>query len=363
MKKILVLSMEYPPNGGGAGTVVKEICTNLRKEYEITLITNNQNTKIKEEFKVIEVKKIPKLTFGNYYFILKKVDLKEYSKIIINDIGASFVASLFFSKEIQKKCILFLHGTEYEEIIEKPNFLFKLFNFSQKYKMLLGNCFKIVAVSFFMKEKFIEKVNEIDLKNKINVIYNGVDSTKFFYEKIDIYEYLKIKKKNKTLLTVSRIVKQKGFLTMLKIFKELLKKQNNLIWIIVGEGKFKLKLKKIIKKEQVDDKIIFIEKKNYNELRKLYSSVDLFWLLSEYEEALGLVYIEAQMCGCKVLGYKNAGVTEAIYDKESFFKSNNDILNILERKKEVIPKEFFLKFTIGNQILQLKRIINNDIEK
>lgn len=360
MKKILIISMEYPPIGGGAGRVIKEICNNLKNYYNITLITNNQRG-IKEDFKIIKIMKIPKLTFLNYFYFFKKENLDKYDKIIINDIGASLVTSLFFSKKNQKKCIVFLHGTEYEEIIEKPNNLFKMLKFAEKYRQLLNNCFRIIAVSQFMKNKFINKLDLFELNTKIEIVYNGIDSNKFFPDHINLYLKLNIDVKNKILLTVSRIIKKKGFLTMLKIYKELLEDSKEIIWIIVGDGSFKKKLNDIIKKDKLNNKIIFLGKKDYIDLRRLYSSVDLFWLLSDYEEALGLVYIEAQMCGCKVMGYKNSGVIEAIYDDESFFKDIRDVKYMLKKKKEKIPKEFFSKFTLKHQTLKLKEIIEEKI--
>lgn len=357
MEKILILSVEYPPKGGGAGVVIKEICSKLKNDYDITLITNNQKI-INENFKIIKVKKIPKMTFINYYFELKKIDLNNYSKIIINDVGSSLVASLFFSKKIQEKCLLFLHGTEYEEIFQFPQLIFKLVGFPQKYQFLLKNCKKIITVSNYMKKKFLEATQFDFLENKMQVIYNGVDNKKYYPEKIDLYKKFKIDSEYKILLTASRIVEKKGFKKMFEIFGELIEEGNKFFWIIAGEGSYRKKLEKMAKQKKLENQIIFLGKKNYEELRKLYSSVDLFWLLSEYEEALGLVYIEAQMCGCKVMGYKNSGVEEAICNKKNFYKEKKDIIKILEVVKEEIPLEFLEKFSVKNQYLKLKKEID-----
>jgi len=57
--------------------------------------------------------------------------------------------------------------------------------------------------------------------------------------------------------------------------------------------------------------------------------------LSNFDESFGLVYLEAQSCGCPVIGRNNAGAKEAINNEKSGFLTNSqeDVLDILKNKK------------------------------
>ncbi|WP_340002304.1 glycosyltransferase family 4 protein [Oceanobacillus sp. FSL K6-0127] len=335
VKKVLVVSHEFPPFGGGAGIVAQDIIKKLTdNNLDVTLVTNYIGRKKDADYNLIEVKTIPKLRFVNFWLKMKTLNLREYDRIILNDVGAQMVGAIFFNNELLKKTIVYLHGSEPENIYLYPNSMFKILKFNEKHTRLLKHCNTIISVSNYMKDKFINYTELYELRDKIVTNYIGINEKVFLYDPIDLTVKLGISKEARTLLSVSRIVRDKGYLEMYYIFRELVKGDRNYHWIIIGVGDYKKKLEIMIKDDNLTSNVHFLGKLDREELRKYYSSVDFFWLLSNYEEALGLVYLEAEFCKTTVIGRNLGGVKEVIdVGKTGYLIENEkEVLEILRKK-------------------------------
>lgn len=358
-KKILIFSHEFPPFGGGAGVVAYQYCMELEKlGYDITLLTRNQNTFSNElrGVNIVGVPYIPKLWFISYAIKLKKFNLEQFDTIILNDIGAGFVAGKYFDKSSLKKTIPILHGSEPEDIYRFPSIFFRFMKFQSFYEKMLQESKKIVAVSNYMKEKFLEETT-FTQKSKIEVIYSGLSNDFFIDEKVDCHNLFKYDNKE-IILSVSRIEKKKGFLDKYEIFKKLIENDDSYIWVIVGDGKFKSEFEELVHKDKLETKVIFKGRVPRNKLQQYYKCVDVFWLLSQYKESFGLVYLEAQTYGCPAIGLNKYGVKEAIEDEVSGFlvDSVEESFDILKNKKYRELKEenilnFSNKFHLNSHIL------------
>lgn len=365
MKKILVISHEFPPNGGGAGVVIQDIINNLQNKYQIDLVINFDNIERNGLYNIIKVRTIPKIRFLNYWIAIRKMNLETYDRIILNDIGAAMIACYFFSEKILNRSVFYLHGNEVEEIFLSNKIWFKILNFKNKYKMALSNSYKVIAVSEFMKKKFLEKTGLSSLANKIEVIYNGVNEEIFYYDtKFDIKKEHNISSQNKILLSVSRLIKQKGYDIMFDEFIKISKIDNNIVWIIIGEGNYKKELEKKIKDNNLLDKILLLGHVERNCLRYYYSQSNLFWLFSRLEESLGLVYIEAEFCNLLVLAGDHSGIREAILNGETglLIEEEADIcknilyaLNLLMNEESL--REIKGKFGMKENIERLESLI------
>jgi glycosyltransferase involved in cell wall biosynthesis len=205
---------------------------------------------------------------------------------------------------------------------------------------------KIVAVSNYMKEKFLEETT-FTQKNKIEVVYSGLSDDFFIDKKVDCHNILKYKDKE-IILSVSRIEKEKGFLDKYEIFKKLIESDDSYIWVIVGDGKFKNEFEELVSKDKLETKVIFKGKVPRNQLYQYYKCVDVFWLLSRYKESFGLVYLEAQTYGCPAIGLNKYGVKEAIENGVSGFlvDSVEDSFDVLKNKKyRELKEEKILNFS------------------
>lgn len=335
MKKILIFSHEFPPVTGGAGTVAYQYAVQFAlMNYEVEVLTSYQEDKVNSgQFKVIHNKIKNKFWFLGYKNI---VDFDKYDVIFLNDPSAIYVGGMFFSEKLLNKSICFLHGSEPERIYENPTFLRKISFFKYFFTKALFSSKAIISPSHYMKEKFLNSSNLIDLNGKIKVVYYGLDCALFLNKKNKISRSsIGINESQEVLISVSRITKQKGYFTMYNIFKKLVKKyKKDFIWIIIGDGDFLYELKQMVIEDNLEKKVLFIGKVNREELVDYYKISDLFWLLSEYKESFGLVYIEAQISGVPAVGYNDFGVREAIIDKTTGYLVDNeeDVIKVLNEK-------------------------------
>ncbi|MFT5295398.1 MAG: glycosyltransferase involved in cell wall biosynthesis [Colwellia sp.] len=368
MTRVLVISHEYPPFGGGAGVVAQDMCRGLSKTMDITLVTNNGKVKVNELFDVVLVNTIPKIRFLNYWMAVKKLNLENFDKIILNDIGSALMASLFFNIQLMKKSIVYLHGSEPENIFVEPEFIFKLLSFKRKYSRLLNNCFSIVAVSDYMKSKFLKITKSHQLDEKINVINNGIDTDIFNYTKSNIRQLHNIPQRAKIVISVSRVVVGKGYPKMYDIMKQLIDKAPNVYWLIIGSGDFSKQLQDRVALDGMSNNIKLLGQVPRGDLKLFYSSADMFLLLSEFFESLGLAYLEANACGCPVIGNDKGGVSDIITNGRNGYKipqlaSDGYILDKIDKVlfqqtiNEKNINEFSNKYSIESSIEQLRSLL------
>ena len=179
--KVLLFSHEFPPMLGGAGTVGYELTKLLVDEgYSVDVLTCRQESRNTNDFSHIncfyQVRSLKKIWFLSY---IRKLNLRKYDLIILNDIGATFVAGFTFSKNSLTKSVIFLHGSEPEKVFISPELTKKLIGFKKAYKRALKHSRKIVCVSNFMKEKFL-KYTKLDIRTKDFCIADFVDNKVFY---------------------------------------------------------------------------------------------------------------------------------------------------------------------------------------
>lgn len=350
-KKILLFSHEYPPTIGGAGIVAEQYFLELTKiGHSVTVLTKKSKgiKKANQNTNFIYVRYFPKIWLLAYLYYIKKLYLASYDTIILNDVTSVVVASLFFKKKEMAKSLVVLHGTEPEQFFCRKSLFFKLLRLESSYLNLLKVSRGILAVSKYMKEKFIQNTTFKDA-NKIKVVYAGLNDSFFLTNKKEKDSFF-LKRKNKSvLLSVSRITKQKGYLEMYNIFKKLIEKDDRFLWVIVGDGDYKRVLSQMIDRDGLEDKIILLGALSRSALKKYYRASDLFWLLPASSESFGLAYIEAQACGCPAMGWDLYGIKEAIFNNKTGYlvKTELQVLSILGSKKfKKINKKECVKFSL-----------------
>ena len=335
--KFLIVSSEYPPQVGGAGSYIHDLANGLVNQgHYVEIVTRKFNDfsqgTDQNNLKVHHVRNIPKIFILSMWWKIKKIYCNDFDYILLNDVGATFVATLFFNIQMKSKSVCFFHGQEDSDIINKKlNLIESLLFLKEKYFRLLDHCKMLIAVSEDQKNKIIKACQKkIDLRDKFKVVFNSFNSDHFFYNKniLPDFDHDQI-----NIISVSRIVKQKGYDLKFKIMSILSKKNINFHWYIIGDGNYKDEFEYKIRNSTIKDKTTFLGKINRNELRKYYSNADLFILLSEFRESFGLVYLEAMACGCPAIGLDNGGVREVIRNSVNGYLINNST-----RKDQIIEE-------------------------
>lgn len=340
-KKVYLITQEYPPKIGGAGSVAKNNVTQLREiGLDVLLITS------KSKFWLLSM-----LTQIFLHIIVKVETTKS---IIINDLGAILICGLVLPKKYLKNSVVYLHGSEMEIINNANKGGVKTTLIKYAFVRIIRNVKHIICVSSYMKEKFSSEgatifEDIISLESKVQVIYTVKESAA-----IEI-KHCKDESSQKSnnhikLVSVSRIEKKKGYLEKLAIVEKLIGDGIHLKWDIVGDGKFLNELKNIVKDKKLDSVITFHGALNYDKFQNILKQADLFWLLSEYKESFGLVYIEAHQFGIPTIGYNKYGVKEVILDH-----CNGYLINDSSEALEIIKNFHTCDFSSRDIIESTKR--------
>src|SRR5690606_4328945 len=119
----------------------------------------------------------------------------------------------------------------------------------------------------------------------------------------------------KVIIHVSNFRKVKRVEDVVKSFHKISHKLRAKL-LLVGDGPEKNRICQLIKKLNLDDKILFLGRQD--QLEELFSISDLMLLLSE-KESFGLVALEAMACGVPCIGTNIDGIPEVISDGQTGF--------------------------------------------
>ena len=135
---------------------------------------------------------------------------------------------------------------------------------------------------------------------KIVIVNNGVDLDKFLFDAAVRYQIRnKLGIKDEILLGhVGRFCYQKNHEYFIEILKEIRKRNIKAKLLLIGEGPDEQDFKEKIRKEQLDDMVIFYG--TTNKVQELFMAMDVFLLPSHFE-GLPIVGVEAQASGLPVI--------------------------------------------------------------
>lgn len=198
-------------------------------------------------------------------------------------------------------------------------------------------------------------------KKEFEVINNGIDIDKFEFNRT-VRDNLRKEYNidNKFVIGhIGRMDEGKNQKFLIEVFSKYLKINKEAVLVLVGDGKQKEELVKMIKKLKIEDKVLLLGVKgNANEL---YSMFDLFAFPSLYE-GLGIVLIEAQINGVKTFTSKFVPRSTKISNMISYLKLDVDswVKEICDVKKRdiVIYNDNMLEYDIKNVTNKLVRLYN-----
>lgn len=173
-----------------------------------------------------------------------------------------------------------------------------------------------LAISNYSKRSLmIEGLPE----EKISVVPHGLDCQIFSPGEKDrkLAESLGIDLSLPVILSVGRLVWEKGMECLFLAGAKLLQERVDFQILIVGQGPQKEYLKFLVKRIGVPEKqVIFTPSFPYEEMPKIYRLADIFVLASiptpEWQEQFGMVLIEAMACGIPVVSTSSGAIKETI---------------------------------------------------
>jgi len=186
-------------------------------------------------------------------------------------------------------------------ISDYPDWLYEKHFISKKY---YGRLDQIVAVSERLKNHFL--TDYPNCKNKTVVIYNGIDQTKFLYQKKNYPREML------SLVYVGRVDREKGVDVLLRIMPLLIEKKVKARLVIVGDGIHLQEMQRLTQELKVSNIVDFVGAKTNEEVISYYQGADLFIFPSKRVEGHPMTISEANCTGLPVIATAIGGLKELI---------------------------------------------------
>ena len=267
---------------GGVESVVMNYYRNIdRDKIQFHFLCDEDSTDIpydeieKLGGKVIVIPPYQKLF--KYQKELYKIFKENNYKIVHSHINALSVFPLRVAKKAGVPIrIAHSHSTSNKKEWKKNIVKNILRPFSKVYANKFFACTKHAGEWLFGK-KIIER-------KELNVINNAIDLKKFeFNEKIreDLRKEFGIKEDTIVIGHIGRFMKQKNHDFLIDVFNELIKKDENSILILIGQGPLLNDMKQKVRDLKIEDKVKFIGQ--VTDVEKYYNIMDVFLFPSIYE--------------------------------------------------------------------------------
>ena len=339
MKILFVITSS---NIGGAQKYLYYLAKNLsNKKYEIHIATNPKGDyyfKYKSVAdKIIDIKNLTRnfnLTKDlKALFKLNKLISKEnYDIINTHTAKASFLGVLVAKNNKVDNIFFSAHGYNSAHI-EMNIFKDKIYSLLKKLIVKLSK--KTIVVSENTKRKLLKK--NICNRDKIEVIHGGVNLDKFQIDFSKDYN-------NKKLIigAAGRFIKLKGFEYYIDATKMVISKNNNINFLLAGDGPNKNKYIKKINNLNIDNKIELLPFQN--KFEDFLKKIDIL-VVPSLMEGFPLTPCESLAMGVPVIATTVGGLPEVFEDGIHGYyvkpKSSEEIANKilkLDKHRDILTK-------------------------
>lgn len=293
---ILFISRSYPPTIGGIEKQNYEIGHALNRICRTTVVANRHGKWALPVF-------IP-------YVILKTIfTARKYDVILLGD-GALSVIGYFLKLFSRKPVACIVHGLD----VTYSNRIYKKFWVG----LFMHRIDRFIAVG---NETINQGKNRGLPASKFTFIPNGTSTSESItqYTRHDLEKFTGEKIHGPILLTLGRLVKRKGIAWFIE--NVLRKLDEDIIYIIAGEGKEKDHILEIIRKYSLQKRVFLVGRVTETEKEMLYRTADLFIQpniqVAGDMEGFGLVVLEAAAHGLVVIAARLEGLIDAIHHGEN----------------------------------------------
>ena len=339
MKKVLIFTYSYGRGGSelNAYKIIK-LLSNTRFDWGVI---NNADTKLLDEIKTIK-------NLDNYFslnlFNSKSIKIFNYLKTLFNILKKENYQTVY--------AVGFLPALLISLV--KPFFLFRFIS-TRRERMPWARFYHVPFIFFInMSSDYIEtnsKTIETELK-KSNLL-----KKKIYYIPNIILNHTNKKhkifldQKKKYIGNIANVRSPKNIDLFLSLTLNMTKKNDELIFILVGKDSFDGKVKNFIRKNKLQNRLFIFEDISYNDIFTIYLGLDIFLFTSIYEGSPNVLY-EALSAEVPIVASKIFATKELIED------GVNGYLCDLNNEDEFIKK---LDILLNNKVQY--NLIKKNIKK
>ncbi len=301
-----------------------DIATKLHeKAYKVIVITNKESElyfKLSDRNIKTYPIEISNISFLNPFKVRKVAQILHKEKIttIIINLPADLKVAAPAAKKAKVAKIIYRRGSA----IPIKNKLLNRILF-RKYVD------EVIANSFATKNTILANNPELFDKNKIKVIYNGIETGLKTENLSNTFNH---QNANELVIgSAGRFVKQKNHKFLIELAKRLKELNLNFQLILAGEGKLKPEIIDYAKQLNVEDKVTFTG--FIKNITSFMNGIDIYILPSLWE-GFGYVIVEAMYCKKPVIAFNLSSNPEIIEDKKTgFLIAENNLEETIDKIK------------------------------
>jgi len=224
-------------------------------------------------------------------------------------------------------------------------------NFISQFKYKYHKIHKIITISEAVKNELLKSEIRPEI---IELVYSGVDLNRYKsnrYKKLR--QLLNIDDNVKIIGNISALTPEKGLKTFLDTAKILLEKNDNLFFVIAGEGILKQELIEYSKSLGINNQVRFLGFQKT--IIGILKNFDVFLFTSE-NEGLGTSVLDAMACGVPVVSTNAGGIIEIIeHENTGLLSEINDAKSLAENTARIIENVDFAKQLVINAKIKSKQ--------
>lgn len=370
MKNVAIITGHFPPcKGGGIAEWALGIARELPKiGYQTSVYATNRKDRDltvhkDESFSCVTMYGRNWHEFHKWYsmyYMWKILNKNPETIFIATTWGMAKSYSYLKKKYPLSKMIVVAHGLEVTRLKEGKELT--------AFKNVVNDSDLILCVSKYTKNEIIDRVDGIET-NHIKFLPNGVDINRFFpvENTSGFLNRYNIPENSNIILTLARIIRRKGHDTVIKCLPSLIKKFPNIQYVIAGPHRKKDtyldELKLLAKELSVENHIVFVDYIPDSDLNEIYSRSQVYVMVSRTyndigdSEGFGITFLEANACGCPVIGSTEGGIPDAVENnKNGLLVPADDIKSLTKAIEKFLEDQSFRRKIIDQGIER----VNND---
>ena len=316
MSKTLFITNDFPPRPGGIQTFVYEIVARFNPESVVVLASDWANSNEFDtglDYKVVRAKsKVLLPTKKTLSLAAQLIAEHNIDQVVF---GASAPLGLL-AKPLRKlgikKIIAFTHG---HEVGWAKTPLTK-----SLLRRIAKDVDSLTYLTAYTKAGILKGLPK-NTESKMYQLLPGVDTQLFNPSNKVAGAQIRADlgfADRPTIVSVSRLMARKGHDQLIKAIPEISKSIPGVALVIVGDGKYRKSLQKLVRKLKLTNDVYFSGKVPYADLPNWYAVGDVFAMpcrtrMANWDvEGLGIVYLEASATGLPVVAGDSGGAPEAV---------------------------------------------------
>jgi glycogen synthase len=323
--KILILTWEYPPNVvGGLSRHVYGLSVHLEQlGHQVHVVTaGNGGLPMFEKINGVHVHRVTPLNNQDDNFLtwiaglnlamsFKVIKIAEEIKFDIvhaHDwlVGA---AAISLKEELSIPLLTTIHATEHGRNdgihTEIQRFI------HEKESQLITQSNQIIVCSHYMKEELLTNFHLHE--KKMAVVPNGIELGEVKVNPNEIFPFVK---NRKYVFSVGRMVKEKGFETIIEAGQMAKESRSDVYFVIAGKGPMLERYRKMVSERQLDHFVAFIGYVTDEQRNALLVNSEIALFPSLYEP-FGIVALEAMIHAKPTIVSETGGLKGIIMDKQT----------------------------------------------